>query len=152
MPNISTKTLRKLLISALEDKSKSKEHFINAFFTRDADILCLPYILDLMHSKDPVLFQAKDYFKLNVESWHFESKFNYDVLKDLGLMSHDNMIYGQIIDSDDWGSCFNSYYFKMKVDLFYHDENKKIMLYPESIETEKLIKVEKKDIPYFNQK
>lgn len=152
MPNISNKTLKKLLISALEDKSKNKEHFINAFFSRDSDMLSLPYILDLMHTKNPVLFKPKDYFKLNVESWHFESKFNYDVLKDLGLLSNDNMIYGQVIDSDDWGSGFNPYYFKMKVDLFYHDENKKMIFYPESIETEKLIKVEKKDISYFNKK
>lgn len=152
MTQISEQTLRKLFINSLENKNLNKDLLIDILFTCSELKYDLVYILDMLNTKDIELFKANDYFKTVPESHHVNTYFDYDVLNDMGLLSNDGMIYGQIITSDDWPEAFNPYKGKMKVSLFYHDKDKKLKKTERSIETETLIKVDKKEIKYLNNK
>lgn len=150
MTQISEQALRKLFINTLENKNLNKDLLIDILFSCSELKYDLVYILDMLNTKDVELFKQEDYFKIIPESHHVDNYFNYDVLNDMGLLSDDNMVYGQIITSDDWSLDFNPYRGKMKTMLFYHDENKKLQKTERSIETEILIKVDKKEIKYLN--
>lgn len=152
MPTISEQTLRKLFIKALNDKTCNKDILIDILFSSGDLKYDLVYILDLLNSEKPELFALNDFIKVEPESYHIDNIFNLDVLKDMGLWSDDNMVYGQIMGDDGWGSSFNPYKGKMKVDLFYHNEEKILEKKTYTLNTETLIKVDKSEIEYFNNK
>lgn len=152
MKTISEQTLRKLFIKTLNDKSCDKNILIDILFNSSDIKYDLVYILDLLNSEKPELFNLNDFIKVEPESYHVDNVFNIDVLKDMGLMSDDNMVYGQIMGDDGWDGNFNPYKGKMKVDLFYHDEEKNFERKRYTLNTELLIKIDKSEIKYFNNK
>lgn len=152
MKTISEQTLRKLFIKTLNDKSCDKNILIDILFNSSDIKYDLVYILDLLNSEKPELFNLNDFIKVEPEIYHVDNVFNIDVLKDMGLMSDDNMVYGEIMGDDGWDGNFNPYKGKMKVDLFYHDEEKKLERKRYTLNTELLIKIDKSEIKYFNNK
>lgn len=152
MKTISEQTLRKLFIKTLNDKSCDKNILIDILFNSSDIKYDLVYILDLLNSEKPELFNLNDFIKVEPEIYHVDNVFNIDVLKDMGLMSDDNMVYGQIMGDDGWDGNFNPYKGKMKVDLFYHDEEKNFERKRYTLNTELLIKIDKSEIKYFNNK
>jgi hypothetical protein len=95
-----------------------------------------------------------DYVKVKPYEYHIGKEFETDVLKDLGLMTDDNRVYGKVIGDTSWASNdkFNPYHSQLKLDLLYHDEDKKIKFVEHSINPMALERVTKGAIKYFKHK
>ncbi len=89
------------------------------------------------------------YFKTPWDEKEFGGATNIDQLHDMGLYV-DGYVYGQIQDSDDWGSDFNPYHHKMKCSLFLHNDDKKLVQMDCTVLSYKLTKISKKNIKHFN--
>lgn len=107
----------------------------------------LEYIATVMDNPNYEFLNKNDYFKT---LWD-EDKFTADLdqLYDLGLFK-DGYIYGQVLVSDDWGSKFNPYHYRMKCKVFLYDDQLKLRTLDVVINTCELIKIDKSEIKYFN--
>ena len=66
---------------------------------------------------------------------HVDSKFNYDTLKDLGLLSDDYEIYGKILDDEGWPTDYDPFYGRVKVELYYNDSDGKMEKFNHTLNT-----------------
>ena len=109
----------------------------------------LEFIMNIMLNSNFELLYPGDYFKTELPDKYIGSSCEIDHLIDMGLYK-DGYVYGKVIDSDGYDSSFRPYYPSMKVQLFFHNEE--IMMTPHNatIETHKLIKLDKSNIKYFN--
>ena len=60
-------------------------------------------------------------------------------------------VYGKVIDDTSWSSdkVFKPFYSNIKVDLLYHDDEKKVKYHKHTINPLYLKKISKYDIPYY---
>ena len=95
------------------------------------------------------LLYPGDYFKTKCNILEYNNlPVNLDTLIDLNL-SENGFVYGQVISADSYSNTFNPYYYKMKCNLFIHDDNLKVIKKQIPIDTHKLIKINKSEIKYF---
>lgn len=107
----------------------------------------LEYIATVIDNPDYEFLNKNDYFKTLWDADKFMA--DLDQLYDLGLFK-DGYIFGQIIDSDDWGSKFDPYHYRMKCKVFLYDDQLKLSTLDVTINTYELIKIDKLEIKYFN--
>tara|TARA_R100001126_G_C4831992_1_gene152285 strand:- start:138 stop:605 length:468 start_codon:yes stop_codon:yes gene_type:complete len=107
------------------------------------------YLAKVMTEENFEFLTEGCYFKTPWNEKEFGGSTSLDDLYDMGLY-RDGNIYGQIQTSDDWGTDFDPYYYKMKCSLFLHDDNKKLIQMDQTISSCKLTKINKKDIKHFN--
>lgn len=146
---ISEQTVYNLLVSALDNKSINKSLFIKAVMKSCEGTSRMEYLLHLLHNKSSILTNPGDYFSIIPPKYHKDDKFNYDTLKDLGLVTKDYEVYGRIINDESWGSDYDPFYGRVKTILFYHDKDGKMVNHEESINTSSLNIINKSDILYF---
>jgi hypothetical protein len=146
---ISEQTVYNLLLKALDNKALKKDLLTKAIITMAGGGYKLEYLLHLLYATDAVLLYPGDYFKTTPDKYHLGKEFNYDDLIDLGLLSDDHMVYGQIIRDDGWSSEYDPFYGRVKVNMLYYNNNKKLLKKETSINTAGLIKINQKDILYF---
>ena len=94
-------------------------------------------------------FNKGDVVRVPMVDYHMDEKFHVDVLTDLNLIPQIGYVYGIVYDDDNWGTGFNQYAAQLKVNLVYHDENKKPILHDYSVNSLYLIK-EEADQDFFN--
>ena len=87
-------------------------------------------------------FNKGDVVRVPMVDYHMDEKFHLDVLTDLNLIPQIGYVYGIVHDDDNWGAGFNQYSAHLKVNLIYHDENKKPIFHDYSVNSLYLIKVE----------
>ncbi len=87
-------------------------------------------------------FNKGDVVRVPMVDYHMDEKFHVDVLNDLNLIPQIGYVYGIVYDDDNWGTSFNQYAAQLKVNLVYHDENKKPILHDYSVNSLYLIKEE----------
>jgi hypothetical protein len=116
-----------------------------------AGLLARPQMEFLSHAihNEGFEFLMKDsYFKTIYEPDQFGSA-DIDQLIDMGL--YDNgYVYGQIINSDDYGLNFNPYHYRMNCNIFLITDYLKFTKIKSDIYTYKLTKIDKSEIKYFN--
>lgn len=147
---ISKKTVTNIFTELLEKKCVNKDLAIDAivYLINDSS---MEYLLDLLSRKDKAqLIQPKDYIKLEILTHHIDKKFNYDILSEMGLLcTETNSVYGRVIGDSSWGSDYNPYYGSLKVALLYHDDEGKMTMFEETINTVSVTRIKKENIPYF---
>ena len=111
----------------------------------------LEALLNLMMMRDAYKkLSIDDYCVVTPPSYHQGEKFEFDILKDMGLLAKDNKVYCKIIGDTSWSNnLFNPFHSLIKVDLLYHDKNKKLIKCDHSFNPFDLKKVSKKSIAYF---
>ena len=96
-----------------------------------------------------------DYVEVEAPVYHVGSEYEEDVLSDMGLLpTKHGYVYGKVIDDTSWssGKVFNPFYVRIKVNLFYHDDDKKLKEYEHEVSPLSCIKVNKGTISYFKPK
>lgn len=89
------------------------------------------------HGKEAILHLAltDEYYKpveigsyvtLNPPTYHAGEKFEWDILKDMGLYAGNNQVYAKVLGDSSWGDKFNPFYSHIKLALMYHDDEKKL--------------------------
>lgn len=146
---ISEQTVYQLLISALDNKTIDKTLFVRAVMSSTQGSSRMEYLLHLLYNKDTVLPKRGDYFSVTPISHHVDSKFNYDTLKDLGLLSDDYEIYGKILDDEGWATDYDPFYGRVKVELYYNDSDGKMEKFNHTLNTASLNIINKLEIKYF---
>lgn len=146
---ISKRTNFNLLKNALNNPKIKKDLFVQLIMTKVSGSYEMEYLLHLLYEESAELLYPNDYVKIEPEAYHTDKKFNLDVLKEMGLLSDDNMVYARIIKDDGWSSNYDPFYGKVKIAYFYHDENNRLIEFEESANTSELIKISKDDILYF---
>lgn len=87
-------------------------------------------------------------------SYHVGSEFEWDILQDLGLKPKvDGYVYGRVIGDTSWssGKPFNQFYGRIKVNLLYHDDKKKLKEYEHEVNGLSLILIEDDSIPFLSK-
>ena len=144
-----------LFKDVFNDKPSNTELLKNIIISNLSDS-ATEFILHAVANPDFEILNKNDYFKVKSDISGVVRVHNQtlDILSDMGLYE-DGYVYGQVLDSDDYGSEFITYHHSMKVQLFLCDSLKKVdKIKMESImstiRTWELIKINKLDIKYFN--
>jgi len=135
----------------LPQSPHNSEHIFNILM-RELPDHAKEIILHLSLAKEnysPVVIG--DYIKLVPPSYHVGSNYEWDILEDMGLSPGDGMVYGKVVGDTSWGNDkFNPFYSNLKVELLYHDEEKKLKMFDFQAEPMELTKVSAADIKYFD--
>lgn len=150
MHRVTNKTIFNIFKSLLKKDHINYDHAIKAIVSLlDSD--SMEYILDMLSDKQPVtLINRGDYIKTEIDSYHAKTYFNYDTLKEMGLICPDtDMVYAQVTDDGSYSSKYNPYYGSIRVQLMYHDDEGKLKYHDHKVNTIGVMKVDKSDIKYF---
>ena len=148
--DINTKILSKVILKNIFNDKHSEIDLIKNILIESLPNKSIEFILYILSEPGFKTLNQYDYFKVLYSAVLGRSSTLIDNLLDDGLYK-DGYIYGRILDSDDYGSTFSPYNPKMKVELYLHgNENKLMETYNETIETWLLEKIDKTEIKYFN--
>lgn len=150
MHRVTDKTIINIFKSLLKTSHKNYDHAIKAIVSLlDSD--SMEYILDMLSDDKPLtLINRGDYIKTEIESYHAKTYFNYDTLKEMGLICPEtDMVYAQVIEDGSYSSKYNPYYGTLRVKLLYHDDKNKINYHEHKVNTLSVTKISKSDIGYF---
>tara|TARA_Y100000385_G_C13095158_1_gene640844 strand:- start:1787 stop:2314 length:528 start_codon:yes stop_codon:yes gene_type:complete len=129
----------------------NNEHIFNIIM-RELPDHAKEIILHLSLSKDEYnTVGIGDFVTLEPLSYHPGSEFEWDILEDMGLSPGNGRVYGKVTGDSSWGNeKFNPFYSSIKVDLYYHDKQKKLKIYDHQVNPLDLTKVNESDIKYFD--
>lgn len=134
----------------------NKEHIIDILFRnlKDASIESVAHLM--LTDKEFTPTKIGDYVKLEVPSYHKGNEFEIDVLEDMGLLQRTNTgyyVYGQVTGDGSWSETepYDPFYSSIKVNLLYHDQDKKLRFYEHSVSPLHATRVTKGTIKYFKQ-
>jgi hypothetical protein len=149
---INQNIVENILQNVLEPKSPHNSEHIFNILMRELPDHAKESILHLSLTKeDYTPVKIGDYVKLEVPSYHSGQEYEWDILEDMGLWPGGGMVYGKVTGDSSWGNDkFNPFYSNIKLELLYHDKDKKLRLYDHSAEPMSLIKVSESDIKYFD--
>lgn len=113
---ISQKTAVNIFTELLKKNSTNKQMAIEAIVTHINDS-ALEYIMDLLSAPEKMeLVYPNEYVRVPIKQYHVNNKFDYDVLKEMGLLCEEtNSVYGKIIGDSSWGSEYNPYYGSLRL-------------------------------------
>ena len=150
MHRVTDKTVFNIFKSLLKTGHKNYDHAIKAIISLlDSD--SLEYILDMLSDDKPLqLINRGDYIKTDIDSYHAKNYFNYDTLKEMGLVCPDtDQVYAIVTEDGSYSSKYNPYYGTVRVKLLYHDDEGKLSYHEHKVHTLGVTKVNMIDIPYF---
>ena len=135
--------------------SGTKSDFILEAFLNDINAYTLRYITDVLSDVegDVDLIYPGDFIKFKALNSHVDTKFNPDILDEMGFLSrerNDFYVYGIVLGDDSWQTGYNPYYGKLKIACFYHNEQKQVSYHNDSITTGDVIKIKASQIPKFS--
>jgi|TARA_R110000782_G_scaffold16412_1_gene47080 hypothetical protein len=156
---ISKEVMNTIFNKIVSDNSvleKKNAKHISSILLNELSEQTIESIIHLMLSnKEYKVLKIGDYVKVKPPSYHLGSEYESDVLDDLGLLPTEHgYVYGKVIDDTSWssGKVFNPFYVRIKVNLFYHDDDKKLKEYEHEVSPLSCIKVNKGTISYFKPK
>ena len=134
----NAKTALQLIINALDDTA-------------------IENVATLMLKEDVYdILSIGDYVEVEVPTYHEGSEYENDVLYDMGLLKElgKSIVYGKVIDDTSWSSdkIFKPFYSNIKLDLLYHDKDKKLKHFSHNANPLYLKQISKYDIPYYIKK
>ena len=137
--------------------SGTKVDFILDAFLSSINSYTIRYITDVLSDidGDVDLIYPGDFIKFKAPKSYVDSKFNPDILNEMGFLSieKDNYyVYAVVLGDESWTSGYNPYYGKIKVSAFFHDDQKQVSYHSESLSTGDVIKIKYSDIPKFSTK
>lgn len=148
---INENTLYKTVLKLLNNKLTDKTHFVKYLINNHSEDV--EFMMNMLTEDNIQLFNRNDYFKTEINKKDLDELYNFDRLKDLGLLSEDNMLYGQVITVDTWRDIDINYAISLKVKIFCHtNDGKEISFWEDTVNTLDIIKVKRSDIPYFKNK
>tara|TARA_R110000751_G_scaffold252161_1_gene351909 strand:+ start:1155 stop:1772 length:618 start_codon:yes stop_codon:yes gene_type:complete len=113
--------------------------------------------LQLMEEEYKVL-KVGDYALVKPPSYHEGTEYEEDILNDMGLLPNKlkpGYVFAEVIGDNSWSSSkkpFDPFYSQIKVNLLYHDKDRKLKLKEETVNPLYAIKFNKGRIPYFKYK
>jgi hypothetical protein len=142
------------IMNPLFKKNENMETILNIILgeLQNYTIEHIVHLLLIDHKYRPLVIG--DYIKIKPYEYHIGKEFEVDVLKDMGLMTDDGYIYGKVMDDTSWSSSdkFNPYYSQLKLNLLYHDVDKKLKFVEYNANPMTLERVTKGSIKHFKQK
>jgi hypothetical protein len=155
--NISKKLLNKIFIELInKDSIKNSENKdnISNILLKDLPEHSIETIIHLILTEqyhEPLAIG--DHFKVKPISYHASKHYETDVLCDMGLCDGEGNVFGYVVGDGSWSSFkeYNPFYKYLKVKLYYHNTNRELTEYDQDLSPLELIKINKLDIPYFNQ-
>ena len=142
--------LKKILKEAIANGRHSD--FVLEVLLRNINSYPLRYITDVL-TDDPEkveILNLHDLIMVQAPRNHIETKFNVDILSEMGLLvmiNNEPHVFGFVMGDDSWNSGYNPYYGRAKVCLFYHDSERNLFHYNEPFFANDLKKVKPSDIP-----
>lgn len=112
----------------------------------------LENVAELILAKDPYeLVYPGDIVKITPPEYHEGTNFEKDVLKDMGLLSKEEMVYAKVISDSNWSTSakYNPLYTQLKIKYIYHDQDRQIKYEEAAVSPFDLIKLfgkENKDV------
>ena len=112
----------------------------------------LENVAELILARDPYeLVYHGDIVKTIPPNYHEGTNFEIDVLKDMGLLSKEEMVYAKVISDSNWSTSakYNPLYTQLKIEYIYHDQDRQIKYEEATVspfDLEKLYGKEHKDI------
>ena len=112
----------------------------------------LENVAELILARDPYeLVYPGDIVKTIPPNYHEGTNFEIDVLKDMGLLSKEEMVYAKVISDSNWSTSakYNPLYTQLKIEYIYHDQDRQIKYEEATVspfDLEKLYGKEHKDI------
>lgn len=155
--NISKQLLNKVFIELINKdsiKNSANKDSISHILLKDLPEHSIETIIHLILSDQHYQTLAiGDHFKVKPISYHASKHYETDVLCDMGLCDREGNIFGYVVSDASWSSRgdFNPFYKYLKVKLYYHNSNKELIEYDQDLSPLELIKIDKLDIPYFNE-
>ena len=127
--SISKSTVKQILKNILNpdinatNRSIIIEHLINELSSDSVDLLLylkqIDHVFKLLNIGDHCLVPA---------SYIDISKYNVDILEDLGIYHSNDWYYGKVTGDSSWRTEFNKSAAKLKVEVFVHDDEGKIIM------------------------
>jgi hypothetical protein len=142
--------LKKILKEAIANGRHSD--FVLEVLLRNNSTYPLKYITDVL-TDDPEkveLLNLHDLVMVEAPRNHIETKFNIDILSEMGLLvmiNNEPHVFGFVMGDDSWSSGYNPYYGRVKVCLFYHDSERNLSHHNEAYASNDVKKVKPSDIP-----
>ena len=140
-----------------EIASGTKSKFILDALLNNVHSYTIRYITDVLSDVDGDvdLIYPGDFIKFKAPKSYVDSKFNPDILNEMGFLSiekDDYYVYAVVLGDESWNSGYNPYYGKIKVSAFFHDDQKQVSYNGESLSTGDVMKIQATDIPRFSTK
>ena len=149
-------TIFKEIVSETAVLEKRNAKHISTILLNELSETSVESIIHLMlTSQEYKALKIGDYVRVKAPKYHKGSEYELDILDDLGLLPKESgYIYGKVIDDTSWSTDkpFNPFYVRIKVNLFYHDVEKKLKEYEYEVNPLSCIKINKGTIPYFKPK
>ena len=151
MAKVSNKTVENIFTKCLDNKQHiNYNHAIKAILANLQDEQ-MELVLDMLSTQeayDPI--NKNDYVKVEIQDYHLRKYFNYDTLKEIGLICKDtDKVYARVVDDSSWGNAYNPYHGQLKVEYLYHNDKNELQIHEDSVHSIGLQKVNKEDILYF---
>lgn len=148
--SIERKTIVSILASKIKSKPEVAEQVAN-YMVSNMTYSMINVLLNLLSKDEPMVIPKEgDYIMTKIPYNHDKTIFDKDILEELGLLVK-NKIFGVITGKGGYFSSEDgSYCSEFKTNLFYHDENKKLIKYEKTIGLIDIEVIDKKQIPYFN--
>mgnify|MGYP003316198618 CR=1 FL=1 len=133
-PKIIRQLIEPILVKSVRDKKFIADAIVNMIGSTN-----LPFFLDIINREDYRAVSKFCYVRLTPSKYVFDERdVDIDTMKELGLMDSQNRFFGQVINHDSFQSDFDPYYYKMCVNIYHHDENKKIITTQITVDTSTL--------------
>ena len=145
---IEEKLLKEIVFKDVFNKDQEANDLIKSIIIENIPSAAVGYIMGVMINSNYEPLSIGDFVKFTVPSDWVSVKCELDYMIDLGLFQ-DGYIYGQIKKSKTYGSDFSPYHTQMVVEVYLHDEDGKVQLMEEELNTHELIKIDKSNIKYF---
>jgi len=130
--SIRKESLMNIVSTILSNKGVQEplnfDHIKNIILNNMSDST-LENVVELMLTKEHYeLVYPNDLVKVRPPSYHEGSKYEKDILKDMGLLPEDNMVYAKVISDNSWSTNnkYNPLYSQLKIEYLYHDENRNL--------------------------
>ncbi len=127
------------------------EHIRNIVIDNMSDST-LENVAELILARDPYeLVYPGDIVKTIPPNYHEGTNFEIDVLKDMGLLSKEEMVYAKVISDSNWSTSakYNPLYTQLKIEYIYHDQERQIKYEEATVSPFDLVKLfgkENKDV------
>ena len=149
-------TIFKGIVSETAVLEKRNAKHISTLLLNELSDTSIESIIHLMlTSQEYKALKIGDYIRVRPPKYHNGSEYEDDILNDLGLLPKESdYVYGKVTGDTSWSSDkpFNPFYVRIKVNLLYHDGDKKLKEYEHEVNPLSCIKVNKGTISYFKPK
>lgn len=127
--SISRSTLKEVLKNILNpDIDRTNQNIIIDHLLHELSSDSIDLLIYLKHIKYAFrLFNIGDYCMVPA-SYIDISKYNVDILEDLGIYHSNDWYYGKVTGDSSWRTEFNKSSAKLKVEVFVHDDDGKIIM------------------------